>query len=161
MRRSLIGTILLLVVVGSAAAAQGPALTGEMAASKIVVDKEKGEIALPADQVYPSDTVEYTLRYSNSGTAQAAGVSLLGPIPDGTIYIEETATDLQGAHPLFSIDGGKNWQEAPVMIKVVRLDGTVETRKADPALITHIKWSLDGPLEVGGEIMASYRVQVK
>jgi uncharacterized repeat protein (TIGR01451 family) len=162
MRRSLFGAILLLVVVvGSAAAAQGPALTGEMVASKIVVDKEKGEIAMPADKVYPNDTVEYTLRYSNTGTAQAAGVNLLGPIPDGTVYIEETATELNGAHPLFSIDGGKTWQEAPVMVEVVRQDGTVEKKKADPSLITHIKWSLDGSLGVGEVITTSYRVQVK
>lgn len=162
MRRSLVGAILLLVVVsGTASAEQGPALTGEMVASKIVVDGENGEVALPAEQVYPHDTVEYTLRYSNTGTAAAAGVNLLGPIPDGTIYIEETATDLLGAEPLYSIDGGKTWQEAPVMVEVVRLDGTVEKKKADPGLITHVKWSLDGSLEVGEVITASYRVQVK
>ena len=161
MRRSLFGAILLVVVVGSAAAEQGPALTGEMVASRIVVDEEKGEIALPADEVYPKDTVEYTLRYANTGTATAAGVNLLGPIPAGTVYIEETATDLEGMHPLFSIDGGKSWQEAPVMVEVVRQDGTVEKEKADPALITHIKWPLVGSLGVGEEVIASYRVQVK
>jgi uncharacterized repeat protein (TIGR01451 family) len=163
MRRSLSAAILLLFAAVSAgtASAQGPALKGEMLAAKIVVDEEKGEITLPAEQVYPNDTVEYTLKYTNAGTASATGVDLIGPVPAGTVYIEETATDTRDLKPLYSIDQGKTWQEAPVMIEVASRDGTVEKRKADPAMITHVKWSLAGDLDVGDEIVVSYRVHVK
>ena len=163
MRRSLLAAILLLFAAVSAgsAFAQSPALTGEMAAAKIVVDEEKGEIALPAEKVYPNDMVEYTLKYTNSGTAMAAGVDLIGPVPAGTVYIEETATDIPGLKPMYSIDQGKTWHEAPVIVEVARRDGTVEKRKADPGMITHVRWSLAGNLGVGEEIMVSYRVHVK
>ena len=163
MRRRLSAAILLLfaTVSASAAFAQGPELKGEMVAAKIVVDEDKGEIALPAEKVYPNDTVEYTLKYTNSGTATAAGVDLIGPVPAGTVYIEETATDIPGIKPMYSIDQGKTWHEAPVIVEVARKDGTVEKKKADPEMITHVRWSLAGNLEVGEEIMVSYRVHVK
>lgn len=163
MRRSLSVAILLLFAAVSAGTvfAQSPELKGEMAAAKIVVDEEKGEIALPAEEVYPNDMVEYTLKYMNSGTAIAAGVDLIGPVPAGTVYIEKTATDIPGIKPLYSIDQGKTWHEAPVIIEVARKDGTVEKKKAEPEMITHVKWSLAGNLEVGEEIMVSYRVHVK
>jgi len=163
MRRSLSTAILLLFVAvfAGAAFAQGPELKGEMAAAKIVVDEEKGEIALPAEKVYPNDMVEYTLKYTNSGTASAAGVDLIGPVPTGTVYIEKTATDTPGLKPMYSIDQGKTWHKAPVIVEVARKDGTVEKRKADPGMITHVRWSLAGNLGVGEEIMVSYRVHVK
>ena len=163
MRRSLSAAILLLlaVVFAGSAFAQGPALTGEMAAAKIVVDEEKGEIALPAEKVYPNDTVEYTLKYTNSGSATASGVDLIGPVPAGTVYIEETATDIPGLKPMYSIDQGKTWHVAPVIVEVARKDGTVEKKKAAPEMITHVKWSMAGNLDVGEEIMVSYRVHVK
>jgi uncharacterized repeat protein (TIGR01451 family) len=163
MKRSLTAAILLLLtaVTASSAFAQGPALTGEMTAKKIVVRGEEGEIALPAEKVFPNDTVEYTLRYFNSGTASAAGIDLVGPVPDGTTYIEETATDDPQLTPYFSIDEGKSWQKAPVMYEAVRRDGTVEKRKASPEMITHVKWSMGGTLGVGEEVTVSYRVLVK
>jgi len=163
MRRSLSAAILLLFAAVSAgsAFAEGPELKGEMAAAKIVVDEEKGEIALPAEKVYPNDTVEYTLKYTNAGTATAAGVDLIGPVPAGTVYIEETATDIPGLKPMYSIDQGRTWHEAPVIVEVARKDGTVEKRKADPEMITHVRWSLAANLGIGEEVMVSYRVHVK
>jgi uncharacterized repeat protein (TIGR01451 family) len=163
MRRSLSVAILLLFAAVSAGAAfaQSPVLKGEMAAAKIVVDEDKGEIALSADKVYPNDMVEYTLKYTNSGTATAAGVDLIGPVPAGTVYIEKTATNIPGLKPMYSIDQGKTWHEAPVIVEVARKDGTVEKKKADPEMITHVKWSMAANLDVGEEIMVSYRVHVK
>lgn len=163
MRRSLSVAILLLFAAVSAGAvfAQGPELKGEMTAAKIVVDEDKGEIALSAEKVYPNDMVEYTLKYTNSGSAAASGVDLIGPVPAGTVYIEETATDIPGLKPMYSIDQGKTWHEAPVIVEVARKDGTVEKKKAAPEMITHVRWSLAGNLDVGEEIMVSYRVHVK
>ncbi len=163
MRRSLSAAILLLFAAVSAGAAfaEGPELKGEMTAAKIVVDEEKGEIALPAGKVYPRDTVEYTLKYVNAGTAAATGVDLIGPVPEGTVFIEKTATETPGLEPVYSIDQGRTWHRAPVIIEVARKDGTVEKRKADPEMITHVKWSLAGNLGVGEEVTVSYRVLVK
>ncbi|MBN1164649.1 MAG: DUF11 domain-containing protein [Candidatus Krumholzibacteriota bacterium] len=163
MRRSLSVAILLFVlaIASSAALADGPALVGSLEARKLIVDKEKGEIAVSAEKVYPQDKVEYILRYRNSGNAPASGVDLVGPIPDGTVYLQETATETSRLYPLFSIDNGSTYQIAPVTYLVTKADGTREEREATPDMITHVKWSLREDLGAGEEVIVSYRVQVK
>ncbi len=163
MRRSLSAAIFLIItaVVAASASAEGPALKGEMDAHKIVVDGENREIAVSAEQVYPSDMVEYTLNYRNEGDSPASGVDLVGPVPSGTVYLDKTASDIEGLETRFSIDGGKSFHAAPVMYEVVRKDGTVEMRAATPDMITHIRWSVDGFFNAGQEVTVSYRVQVK
>ncbi|MBN1884304.1 MAG: DUF11 domain-containing protein [Candidatus Krumholzibacteriota bacterium] len=163
MRRSLSIVVLLLVVTAgaSSAFAGGPALVGDMAAHKIVLNDEKGEVAVPAEQVYPEDVVEYTLRYRNSGDAPAAGVALVGPVPQGTDYLDRTATDVDGLRPIFSIDDGKTYSEAPVTYVVLTKDGGEERREATPDMYTHVKWVMGNALDVGGEVTVTYRVRVK
>lgn len=168
MRRGLFTAVLLLVLAvpfvsasAQGAGTSGPSLEGEMEAHKIILDKENREIAVPADQVYPRDTIEYTLRYQNSGTTPASGVNLMGPIPSGTAYLDKTATDIEVIYPVFSIDGGKSYQKAPVTYIVLNRQGKEERRVATPEMITNIKWILDTPLGVGQEVSVSYRVQVR
>ena len=161
--RSLRVAVLLLVVLAAAVPAfgQGPNLTGEMEARKIIRDENNREIAVPAENVYPHDTVEYTLKYWNSGNAAASGVNLVGPVPAGTVYIDRTATDIDGLDLLFSIDGGKTYHEYPVTYVVVDEDGREEERVATPGMISHVKWMMSGTLDVGQQVSVSYRVQVK
>lgn len=163
MRRSLITMVLFLFLAVSSAPAfaQGPNLVGTMVAHKIVLDKENREIVVPADEVFPRDTIEYTLRYHNNGTGAASGVNLVGPIPAGTSYLDETATDTSVLKALFSIDGGKTYHDAPVMYVVTSEDGEEELREATPDMITHIKWAVSMVMEVGREVSVSYRVQVR
>jgi uncharacterized repeat protein (TIGR01451 family) len=153
--------ILVLALSASAAYGQGPVLSGEMKARKIVMSEDNREIAVPADQVFPLDMVEYTLRYRNTGSASATGINLIGPIPEGTVYLDKTATGIEGAKPLFSIDGGKTYKEAPVTYTVINEDGVEETREATPDMITHVQWRMDSELDVGQDVVVSYRVQVK
>ncbi len=161
--RSLRGAVLLLVVFATASPAfgQGPNLTGEMEARKIIRDENNREIAVPAEKVYPNDTVEYTLKYRNSGNVAASGVNLVGPVPAGTVYLDRTATDIDGLRPLFSIDDGKTYHEYPVAYVVVNENGQEEERAATPDMISHVKWMMDGTLDVGRQVSVSYRVQVK
>jgi uncharacterized repeat protein (TIGR01451 family) len=163
MRRSLTAAVLFLVLAISVSGAHGqaPDLIGDMEARKIVVDENNREIAVSADQVYPLDMIEYTLKYRNTGTASASGINLIGPIPAGTVYLDLTATDIEGKHPLFSIDGGRTYQETPVTYVVVNENGEEEIREATPDMITHVQWMVNGGLDVGHELVVSYRVQVK
>jgi len=161
MRRSLTAAIIVLVLTASAAYGQGPKLTGDMEARKIVLDENNREIAVPADQVFPLDTIEYTMTYRNTGNASAEGINLVGPIPDGTAYLDRTATEIENVRPLFSIDGGKSFHEAPVTYVVVNDEGVEEIREATPDMITHVQWRMDKGLEVGHELVVSYRVKVR
>jgi uncharacterized repeat protein (TIGR01451 family) len=132
-----------------------------MSARKIVLDEKNREIAVPAETVYPRDTVQYTLKYRNAGTAAASGVSLVGPIPAGTVYLDKSATDVDGVRPLYSIDGGKSYREAPVTYVVVDENGNEQERIATPDMITHVKWMMGGILDVDQEVSVSYRVEVQ
>ncbi len=162
MRRSLTAAILFLVLAATASSAlgQAPSLSGVMEANKIVLDEKNREIAVPAEKVYPLDTIEYTLRYRNIGSAPATGVTLIGPVPAGTVYLDRTATDAKGLHPIFSIDGGKTYHEAPVYYVVINENGEEERKKATPDMITHVQWIMGESLDVGHEVTVSYRVQV-
>jgi len=162
MRTSLVAVFLIVcAVVPASAYGKGPTLAGTMEARKIVVDGENREIAVSADKVYPSDRLEYTLRYTNVGDAPAAGVSLVGPIPAGTEYLEKTATENRAAKARYSIDGGTSFHEAPVHYTVVNEQGVEERRVATPDMYTHIMWDIAHVLEVGKEVSVSYRVRVK
>lgn len=161
--RSLTGAVLLLVVFAAASPAfgQGPNLTGEMEAHKIVHDENDREIAVPAESVYPHDMVEYTLKYRNSGNAAASGVNLVGPVPAGTVYLDQTATDIDGLHPLFSIDGGTTYHEYPVTYVYMDENGQEVERTATPDMISHVKWVMSGALDIDQAVSVSYRVQVQ
>lgn len=163
MMRSLLCAVLFLVLIVSVSPAFGqvPKLTGEMEAHKIIKDEENREIAVSADNVYPRDMVEYVLKYRNSGNAVASGVNLVGPVPEGTVYLKETATDIEGLHPLFSIDGGKTYHKAPVTYVVTNEKGEEVRKVATPDMITHVQWRMEEALNVGQEVSVSYRVQVK
>ena len=162
MMRSLKAVVFLLVMTFSVAAfAGGPELSSEIKAMKVVIDEEDHEVTVPADQVYPEDTVEYTLVYRNTGESPASDVGFVGPVPSGTTYLDKTATDIEGLSPVFSIDGGKSYHQAPVTYEVIRKDGSSEKKTATPEMITHIKWVLSGNFDVGEEATVTYRVQVK
>ena len=162
MRTSLVTAVLLVfLVAASAAAFGGPNLAGTMEAHKIVMGKENREISVSADKVMPRDKIEYTLRYRNVGDAAASGVSLVGPIPAGTVYLGETASENDATRPIFSIDGGGSFQKEPVTYVVKNEDGTEERKIATSDMYTHVMWNVASVLEVGGEVAVSYRVQVK
>jgi uncharacterized repeat protein (TIGR01451 family) len=162
MRTSLTTAVLLVIlVVGSASALAGPNLAGTMEAHKIIIGEQNREIAVSADQVKPQDKIEYTLRYRNVGDASASGVSLVGPIPPGTVYLDKTATEKNVMRPLFSIDGGESFHEAPVMYVVKDANGVEQRKVATADMYTHVMWNVATALEAGGEVAVSYRVQVK
>jgi uncharacterized repeat protein (TIGR01451 family) len=162
MRTSLTAAVLLVIIATfSASAFGGPNLAGTMEAHKIIMGKENREIAVSAEKVYPQDKIEYTLHYRNIGDAPASGVDLVGPIPAGTTYLDKTASENSNLHPLFSIDGGKSFHEAPVTYVAVNESGVEERRVAPPDMYTHVMWNVASVLEVGTEVSVSYRVQVK
>jgi len=168
MRTSLVSAVLLVFVFvalsspsGWAAPVNAPDLAGTMEAHKIVLNKENREIAVSADKVFPQDKIEYTLRYRNVGGAAASGVSLVGPIPAGTVYLDKTASSGAAMHPLYSIDGGKSYHRAPFTYVYLDAAGKEQRRVATPDMYTHIKWNVEGALGAGKNVVVSYRVQVK
>jgi len=150
-----------LIVVSAALATGAPKLKGEMVAHRIVLNEKNEEVALSADKVYPNDTIEYELSYRNVGDMPAGGVSLIGVIPERTVYIDDSATHSPSLDVMFSIDGGKSFHRPPVKYTVVKADGEEEQRVATPDMYTNIKWLMNTELGVGKEIVVHYRVRVR
>jgi len=157
------GTVVFLAALAFAvsAEAQAPSLEGSMAAKKIVRDNNDREVAMPADRVEPKDVIEYTIEYRNTGSIPADGVKFVGPVPPGTVYVAETARQNEMLEPYFSIDGGKTYQKAPVTYVVNKGTPQEEVKVAEPEMITHIRWEMDGALEVAGTVQTAYRVRIK
>ncbi len=157
------GTVLFLaaLAVTAVASAQTPTLEGSMVAQKIVKDKNDSEVAVPADEVEPRDVIEYTIKYRNTGSMPATGVKFVGPVPPGTVYIEDSAYLNEEVIPYFSIDGGKSYQEAPVTYVVNEGTESEQVKKADPGMITHIRWEMKKSLKASGTVKTAYRVRIK
>ncbi len=88
-------------------------------------------------------------------------MSLVGPIPAGTVYLDRTATEKDAMRPLFSIDGGASFHEAPVTYLVKNESGVEERKVATSDMYTHVMWNVASALDVDREVAVSYRVQVK
>jgi len=157
------GTIIFIaaLAVTAAVSAQTPTLEGSMAAQKIVKDRDDREVAVPADKVEPRDIVEYTIEYRNTGSMPASGVNFVGPVPSGTTYIEDSAYQSEEIIPYFSIDGGETYQEAPVTYVVNEGTENEQVKKADPGMITHIRWEMKNSLKASGSVKTAYRVRIK
>jgi uncharacterized repeat protein (TIGR01451 family) len=155
------GFFLAVMILAVSVSAQTPSLEGRMDARKIVKDSNDREVAVPADRVEPKDVIEYTIEYHNSGAVPAGGVKFVGPIPPGTVYIEESASGNDNLQPYFSIDGGKSYQEAPVTYVVNEGTEKEEVKKASPDMITHIQWEMSEYLAVSGTVKTAYRVRIK
>ncbi len=97
----------------------------------------------------PGQVVEYRVFATNNDatTLPAESVSVLGPIPDGSTYVDGSATPTsEGVRTEFSLDG-EAYSEAP------------ETTEGADAYRA-VKWTLLGPLEPGQEERFIYRVTI-
>ena len=128
-----------------------------------VVESKKGkEILTAAEQVEPDQLVEYHLTYVNSSKDGISGLTVTGPVPEGTTYVTDTAKADVTARFRVSIDGGATFEEEPVIREVVQENGEVKERIVPADEYTHLQWQSRSQLEgKGGKQLYRYRVRVK
>lgn len=128
-----------------------------------VVESQKGEEVLKAaDNVEPEQLVEYHLTYVNQSKNGIAGLTVTGPVPEGTTYITDTAIADVNAKLRVSIDGGITFEEEPVVREVVKDNGEVFEQIIPADKYTHIQWRSSTELPgSGGKQLYKYRVRVK
>lgn len=128
-----------------------------------VVESLKGkEVLKTAEAVEPDQLVEYQLTYVNKSENGIFGLTVTGPVPEGTAYVSDTATTDVTARFRVSIDGGITFEEEPVVREVVKENGEVSEQVVPAEQYTHVQWKSDAELEgKGGEQLYKYRVRVR
>lgn len=156
-------TVLLLALLLTPAIAMAkPEVGVVLLAEKEVQVEENGQQVLkkvPAEAVAPGDTLIYTLTYSNKGDEVATEVKFHSPIPEGTTYLDGSAT-ADTAQIFFSIDGGKTYDLAGKLeVVATDADGKQIVRPATARDFNSIRWLIPQlPAGTTGEL--TYQVQV-
>ena len=152
------------LALNAAAQTAKPKLELEMTVQKEVrVERDgKEEVTLePVATTEAGDVLVYTITYRNRGDEAATKAALVGPVPEGTIYVLDSAETEEEAAILFSIDGGTTYAEPPITYEVRKPDGTAERKPAPADMYTHVRWVLREPVPPGQSGHVTYKVRVK
>lgn len=155
--------LLLFVVLGAfanqAVAAETP-LQGTMKSFLVEENEDGKEVLTETEQVKPGQVIEYALVYGNVTDGNLTDVNIVGPIPEGTVYMAGTAAIRDKMTPRFSIDGGVIFKPEPVLYTVKQDDGIELERVATPDMYTHVRWTVENLL-AQQKLTLKYRVKVK
>ena len=144
-----------LVMPAAAFAASAVTLDSSVFVERVAEDAAGAKtLVLEAPKVVtPGDRLLFVLSYSNGGDKPATDFVVTNPVPDAVVYSEA-----EGEGALVSVDGGKSWGDLQAL-KVRASDGAERT--AQPADVTHIRWTFSKPIPAGQTGKLSFRGVVK
>ena len=121
---------------------------------EVVVDEDgrTSRKLVPADTVVPGEDVVYTITFTNISDEVAENIVITNPIATDLTYVEGSAYG-PGTEIEFSVDGGRTFA-APGDLTV---DEAGESRPAEAADVTHVRWTMTNTLVAGAQGMASFR----
>jgi len=160
---SLVMLFLLATGLAVRAQEQQPKVTLNLTEEKEVKVFKEGkwiEEKVPVEKVNNQDTLVYTITYVNKGKTGAKAISIVDPIPEGTVYLPESAVG-KGSEITYSIDGGKRYQPHPVKYMITKPDGTREEKVASADMYTNIRWVVKELVLPGQKGQVSFKVKVK
>jgi uncharacterized repeat protein (TIGR01451 family) len=108
----------------------------------------------------PGDILRFTLKATNQGDRPANKLTLVQPIPKGTIYMLNTATAEVPANIDYSIDGSKTFVAQPT-VKMALPNGKMEARPAPAEAYTHVRWIFGQAVAPKATGKVFYQVKVK
>ena len=109
--------------------------------------------------VKPGEVIRYNLVGENQGNRPAKNLVLTQPVPKGTVYVINSATN-NTTKVSFSIDGGKTFVANPT-IQVKLANGKVETRPAPAEQYSFIRWDVKQAVNPKSSVKVSYQVKVR
>jgi len=161
MRKILSFMLLMLPLVAVSNSHADEPIQGTMEAFVVELEEDKEKLSA-ATEVEPNQLVEYQLTYTNKGNSNINGLTVVGPVPEGTSYVSDTASTDVTAALLVSIDGGKTFEAEPVIRLETKSSGEVVEKVVPPEQYTHLKWHAENAINAdGGTQLYSYRVRVK
>jgi uncharacterized repeat protein (TIGR01451 family) len=139
----------------AALAADNVSLSSEVFVERVMpgADGKPAIVREKPDVVVPGDKLVFQLSYRNGGAEPATGFTVTNPIPGAVSF-----TDGDEGTAQVSVDGGKSWGKL-ASLKIAQPDGT--SRAAQPADVTHIRWSFSQPIPAASGGKLSFRGVVK
>lgn len=101
--------------------------------------------------VKPGDIIKYTVIAKNNSRCPLKNLILKLPIPRSTNYLKDSATAIDGAELLFSIDGGKTFVAQP----------KIGTQPAPTTAYNYLRWRFRGLMATNAQFTTTYKLQVK
>ena len=149
------------IAAASFAATADTPLVSTMAAYLVEIDESGNEVLKSADKARPNQIIEYRLAYSNNSDQPINGLAITGPIPDNTIYLADTAATMVRNNFKVSIDGGKTWDDEPVLRLRENELGELEQVVVPASEYTHVRWYAATPLLADAQQEYRYRVKIQ
>lgn len=109
-------------------------------------------ILASASRTEPGDQLIFVVNWRNQGSQPLRGVAVTRPVPPGTrLSPPDPAAQV-------SIDGGQSWGRLEELWLPTPLGGT---RRAAPADVTHVRWTIPSQISPGESGRLSYRATVR
>ncbi|CCK76487.1 conserved hypothetical protein [Oleispira antarctica RB-8] len=108
------------------------------------------------DKILPGEKVGYQINFKNNGDEPAADIIIVNPIPEHTIYVQNSAKGLNTTIE-FSVNNGKTFA-LPSQLFMEKDGQRVQAEAAD---YTQVRWILDKPLTAGASSTVQYIVKIK
>jgi len=150
-------------VVIAAPAQQAPKLDLKTTVLKEVKVMKNGVVTterVPVETTHPGDVLVYTLTYRNVGQTGTPEVTLVDPVPKGTVYVLASAAG-KDAEIACSVDGGSAWQKEPAVMPVLQPDGTKKQVPVPADRYTHLRWVIKKPCPPGQSGAVTFKTTVK
>ena len=116
-----------------------------------------------AEAVFPGQVIEYRLIATNRSEAvlPAGRLTLVGPVPEQTRYVADSATASGPDRRLEASLDGEVFAEPPLLVTETDADGREVEVEVDPEDYRALRWVVLRPLQPGEELVLTYRVVVR
>lgn len=151
----LLVSLMALLAVMPAAAAEKATLTSELQVWNVVRKADGAEALLPAQSVKPGDVLQYTAVYRNADSRAVSRLVASLPIPAGTELVPASTLPRE---VLASLDG-KVYAAAPLMRKLRRADGLMVDVPVPLTEYRYLRWP-EQQIAAGASFSTSARVRV-
>ena len=132
------------------------AITAQLQAFKVVLEKDGDEKLASADVANPGDVIEYRATYSNGGKRAATNLSATLPIPAALSYVPNTAAP----GGFMASTDAKNFAPAPLKRAAKNKDGKTVMVMVPFSEYRALRWNVS-KLAPGDDFKVSARASVR
>jgi uncharacterized repeat protein (TIGR01451 family) len=168
MKRVILMTLLIFVVVGAIGISNEEPVKVSIESYKVWDSRTATSTFEALEEVFPGDEIMYILSYENTSDSAIRGLQMIGMIPEGTHYINGSATgerrehyewEVRDVELQFSIDNGSSFSRPPIFFEEI-LGGMTVKKLVNPSTYTNILWLYSGDFKPLDILKICYRVKI-